>query len=88
MTTQNDHDTMHELMTDFIALANQKKDAGHSIEVISAALMSASGTYITYVAAGNEGYLQTSGIDKVTAKYKEILENIQATKKATFNPDG
>jgi len=72
----------NELAAQFIALANQMADQGKSTQMVNAALMSASGIYATYTAAGNEGGLNASGIDKVVAVYKINLENVQKLKKA------
>ena len=66
----------------FIDLANELKDEGYEPQLISAALMSASGIYATYVSAGNEGGLQPSGVDKVVMMYRRNLEHIQEAKKA------
>jgi hypothetical protein len=66
----------------FIGLANELKDEGYDIQLISAALMSASGIYATYASAGNEGGLQPSGVDKVVMMYRRNLEHIQEAKKA------
>ena len=66
----------------FIDLANELKDEGYDIQLISAALMSASGIYATYVTAGNEGGLQPSGVDKVVMMYRRNLEHVQEAKKA------
>jgi len=65
----------------FIELANELKDKGHSPELVSAALMAASGVYATFVAAGNSGGLEASGIDKVVMTYRRNLEHIQARKR-------
>lgn len=65
----------------FIDLANALKDEGFEPQLISAALMSASGIYATYVSAGNEGGLQPSGVDKVVMMYRRNLEHIQEKKK-------
>ncbi len=65
----------------FIELANNLKDEGHDVQLISAALMSASGVYATYTAAGNSGALEPSGVDKVVKLYRNNLEHIQETKK-------
>jgi len=43
--------------------------------------MTASGLYATYSVAGNEGGLNASGIDKVTAAFKQNLENVQRAKR-------
>ena len=64
----------------FIALANEMKDEGKDLQMVNAALMSASGIYATYTAAGNDGGLNSSGVDKVVAVYKANLENVQKLK--------
>lgn len=66
----------------FIELANELKDKGYEPQLISAALMAASGVYATFVTAGNEGGLQPSGVDKVVMMYRRNLEHIQERKKA------
>jgi hypothetical protein len=68
--------------TKFIDLANELKDLGHDPNLVSAALMAASGIYVTYVTAGNSGGLQPSGVDKVVMMYRRSLEHIQERKKA------
>ena len=65
----------------FIALANEMKNEGKSQQMVNAALMSASGIYATYTAAGNDGGLTDSGVDQVVAVYKANLENVQKLKK-------
>jgi hypothetical protein len=65
----------------FIELANEMKDEGLNVQLISAALMSASGIYATYVSAGNKGGLQPSGVDKVVMMYRRNLEHIQERKR-------
>lgn len=75
--TSHDHCTRK-----FIDLANELKNEGHSLQVISAALMAASGIYATFVTAGNKGGLQPSGVDKVVMMYRRNLEHIQERKKA------
>ena len=66
----------------FIDLANELKNEGYEPQLISAALMSASGIFATYVSAGNEGGLQPSGVDKVVMMYRRNLEHIQELKKS------
>jgi len=70
----------NELATRFIALANEMKDEDKTTQMVNAALMSASGIYATYTAAGNEGGLTPTGVDKVVAVYKLNLENVQKLK--------
>ena len=71
----------NECTHQFIDLANELKDKGHDLQIVSAALMAASGIYATFVAAGNEGGLQPSGVDKVVMMYRRNLEHIQGRKK-------
>ena len=66
----------------FIDLANELKDEGHDPQLVSAALMAASGIYATYITAGNTGGLQPSGVDKVVMMFRRNLEHIQERKKA------
>ncbi len=65
----------------FIELANELKDQDFDPQLVSAALMAASGIYATYVGAGNEGGLEPSGVDKVVMMYRRSLEHIQERKK-------
>ena len=65
----------------FIELANSMKDDGSDLRVVSAALMASSGIYATYMAAGNAGALEPTGVDKVVAAYRQTLEHIQNRKK-------
>ena len=65
----------------FIELANQLKDENIHPNLVSGALMTASGIYATYVAAGNKGALEPSGVDKVVALYRRTLEHHQEVKK-------
>ena len=70
----------NELSGRFIALANEMKNEGKSQQMVNAALMSASGIYATYTAAGNDGGLTPPGVDKVVAVYKANLESVQKFK--------
>jgi hypothetical protein len=66
----------------FIDLANELKEQNYDVQLVSAALMSASGIYATYISAGNKGGLQPSGVDKIVMMYRRNLEHIQESKKA------
>ncbi len=66
----------------FIELANELGKEDHEPQLISAALMAASGIYATFVTAGNKGGLQPSGVDKIVMMYRRNLEHIQERKKA------
>ena len=78
----NDRESHDHCTHKFIELANELKDQGYDIQMVSAALMAASGIYATYITAGNTGGLQPSGVDKVVMMYRRNLEHIQERKKA------
>jgi len=71
----------------FIELANQLKDENIDPALVSGALMTASGIYATFVAAGNNGTLERSGVDKVVALYRRTLEQFQRIKKDQLMKD-
>jgi hypothetical protein len=77
----NESKQHQKCMQQFIDLANDMKNDGVPTRVVSAALMTASGIYTTYTVAGNTGGLNASGIDKVTAAYRQSLENVQQAKR-------
>lgn len=70
------------IINDFVELANQLKDTGNEPQLISAAMMSATAVYTTYVHAGNEGYLQKSGVTKVVNAFEKHIRQVQAYKQA------
>jgi len=77
-----DEQEKHRYCTNkFIELANQLKDEKIDPTLVSGALMTASGVYATFVAAGNDGALEPSGVDKVVAVYRRTLEHHQKVKK-------
>jgi len=78
----SDRETHNHCTHKFIDLANELKGLGHDPQLVSAALMAASGIYATYITAGNTGGLQPSGVDKVVMMYRRNLEHIQERKKA------
>jgi len=80
--TLSDNERHQHCVGRFIDLANELKDQGYDIALVSAAMMTASGVYATYSVVGNEGGLNPSGIDKVVAVYRRNLEHIQELKKA------
>ncbi len=76
----------HQLATNkFIDLANELKQSGIDPTLVSGAMMTASCVYATYVAAGNKGALEPSGVDKVVALYRRTLEHHQGVKKARLS---
>ncbi len=78
---ENDHKQCTACINQFIDLANTMQEEGIAANIISAALMSSSGVYASFVAGGNEGVLTESGVDKVSAMYKQELARIQAVKR-------
>ena len=72
----------HQYCTNkFIELANELKGEKIDTTMISGALMTASSIYATYVAAGNDGALQPTGVDKVVDMYRRTLERHQELKR-------
>ena len=65
----------------FIDLANVLKNQDMDPALVSGALMTASAIYATYVAAGNQGALEPSGVDKVVDLYRRTLEHFQQVKR-------
>jgi len=70
----------------FIELANQLKDENNDPTMVSGAMMTASCIYATFVAAGNDGALNPSGVDKVVNLYRRTLEHHQKVKRAQLEP--
>ncbi|MGK7295369.1 MAG: hypothetical protein ACNS61_05990 [Candidatus Wenzhouxiangella sp. M2_3B_020] len=73
----------------FIDMANKlAKEEDMDVKVVSAALMAASGIYATFITAGNEGYLATTGVEKIAEMYKNNLGYIQERKKQELKAKG
>ena len=78
----SEQEEQHRYCTNkFIELANQLKDENIDPAMVSGAMMTASCIYATFIAAGNEGALEPSGVDKVVAVYRRTLEHHQEMKK-------
>jgi len=78
----------HKMATNqFIDLANVLKNQGLDPALISGAMMTASSIYATYAAAGNQGALEPSGVDKVVNLYRRTLEHFQEVKRAGLERD-
>jgi hypothetical protein len=80
--SKSDEEQLQECMQKFIEQANGMKEAGLEPRVVSAALMTASAVYATYVFAGNNGRLNAAGVDRLTGGFKEQLQRVQDAKKA------
>jgi hypothetical protein len=82
-------DAHNQATNEFIELANKMvNDRGFEQNVVSAALMAASGVYATFIAAGNQGFLAENGVEKVAAMYKSNLSYIQKRKKEDLEAQG
>lgn len=79
---QTDQEKHQYCTNKFIELANQLRKEEIDPNLVSGALMTASGVYATYVAAGNKGALEPGGVDKVVDVYRRTLEHHQGVKKA------
>jgi hypothetical protein len=66
----------------FIDLANEMKNEGASVELISTALMRACAVYSTYAVAGNQGALHQSGVEKLEKLFGQQLAVVQKAKLA------
>ena len=71
----------------FIALANELKAENIDPNMVSGALMTASGIYATYVAAGNNGALNETGVEKVVDLFRRTLEYHQKIKRKELNKE-
>lgn len=80
---KTDQETHEECMQRFIDLANAMKEEGVPTKIVSAGMMTASAIYTTYVFAGNDGRVAPSGIEKLTAAYRQQLEQVQQAKQET-----
>ena len=77
----NDQEHHQHCTNKFINLANELRKEGIDPNLVSGALMTASGVYATYIAAGNDGALEPSGVDKVVEVYRRTLQHYQTVKK-------
>lgn len=80
-TKQELNDDIMKLTQRFINLANKMKDEGKEIALVNTALMVASGTYGTFLTAGNDGVLTREELEALTQAYADNLVNVQAIKK-------
>jgi hypothetical protein len=78
----SDQDSHMYCTNKFIELANELRGQEIDVNLINGALMTASGIYATYVAAGNDGVLEASGVKKVGDLYLRTLKHHQKIKKA------
>lgn len=86
---QQQLDAHNQATNEFIELANELvNERGFEQNLVSAALMAASGVYATFAAAGNQGFLAEGGVDKVVDMYRKNLVYIQQRKKEDLEAKG
>ena len=78
----NDQEKHQYCTNKIIKLANELREEGIDAALVSGSLMTASGVYATFIAAGNKGALEPSGVEKVVAIYRRTLEQTQLAKRA------
>jgi hypothetical protein len=66
----------------FIELANELKNEDIDVHLVNGSLMTASSVFATFTAAGNQGTLEPSGVEKVVGLYRRTLEHHQVSKKS------
>jgi len=82
-----DKTEQHAICTNrFIQLANELKNEKIDSSLISGALMTASAVYATYAAAGNQGGLEPSGMERIVDLYRRTLEHHQQVKRQQLTP--
>jgi len=81
-------DQHNQAVNRLIEAANELKDKGFDPRVLSAALLSAAGIYTTYVEAGNDGFLQPEGVEKLTEIFRQQLVHIQNLKREELRKAG
>lgn len=86
---QQQIDAHNQATNEFVEMANKMvNERGFDQNLVSAALMAASGIYATFVAAGNQGFLAPGGVDKVATMYRKNLDYIQKRKKDELEAKG
>jgi hypothetical protein len=75
------------LVNRFVNLANNMRAEGNEVPQITSAFMTACGIYTTYAAAGNQGGLNDSGVQKMAQLFELRLREVQSMKKAGLIQD-
>jgi hypothetical protein len=78
---EDQSELLQQLTARFIDLSNDLKGEGVAVEVVSAAMMSASCFYATYAIAGDAGVLSDEGVQQVTKAYGGTLLQVQQYKR-------
>lgn len=84
----SDQDQQMEATNQFITLANEMKDRGIPVHVVSWSLLTAGAVYSTYSVAGNTGGLNPSGVDKVVNSFRDCMNQVQEARKRELEEAG
>lgn len=84
----SDQDQQMEATNQFIALANEMKDRGMPIHVVSWAMLTAGAVYSTFSVAGNTGGLNPSGVDKVVSSFRDCMNQVQEARRRELEQAG
>ncbi len=70
----SDQDQQMQATNKFIELANEMKEQGMPIHVVSWSMLTAAAVYSTFSVAGNTGGLNPSGVDKVVNSFRDCVQ--------------
>lgn len=84
----SDHDQQMEATNQFIALANEMKERGIPVHVVSWSMLTAGAVYSTFSVAGNSGGLNPSGVDKVVDSFRDCMNQVQDARKRDLAESG
>lgn len=77
----SDQEQQMQATNKFIQLANEMKDQGMPIHVVSWSMLTAAAVYSTFSVAGNSGGLNPSGVDKVVNSFRDCMNQVQEARK-------
>jgi len=83
-----DQDQQMAATNRFINLANELKDEGVPVHVVSWSMLTAAAVYSTYSVAGNTGGLNPSGVDKVVDSFRNCMDQVQEARKQELQAAG
>lgn len=72
----------HRLSGLFIEMCNTASQETENPSLVAAALLTAAANYNSFVITGNSGYLNETGIDDLTTRFRANLQALQDIKKA------
>ena len=84
----SDQDQQMEATNRFISVANELKDSGVPVHVISWSMLTSCAVYSTFSVAGNTGGLNPSGVDKVVDSFRDCMNQVQEARKAELSGAG